>query len=387
MKRKKWTVLMYLNGNNELGREMENTLDEITTLDNIDDINIVAQISKAPIELINMIRQDNIKYKDNWTGVRRYTVINNKLKLEQRFDYINMADYLSLYEFIRWGMENYPAERYMLTISGHGFMVEALTDLGGSQPYTMGIYEMCLSINNINKYLNEQIDILVLDICNMNSVEVLYELGKNKENTVKNVLTYIHDGPIEGINYSNIIKYLDHRDSKEMLRDIVQNSLLNLIAIEIDHSKLEKIKRICNDVAYSRLFYNEQQVQNAAVCSKYTYDINKTAKKLIIAYNSKNKKELLLDIMCFDKNNIRDVKKFSKIYFKLSFTKNNYCSNLMVDNKSKIVENTREPQAIQETLTRNNIIMFVRSFSPQLCNEQIIQITDKIYEYRRWSPI
>lgn len=387
MRRKKWTVLMYLNGNNELGREMENTLDEITTSDNIEDINIVAQISKAPIELINMIRQDNIEYKDNWKGVRRYTVINNEFNLEQSFDYINMADYTSLYKFIKWGMEKYPAERYMLTISGHGFMVEALTDLGGSQPYTMGIYEMCLAINNVKRYLNKQIDILTLDICNMNSVEVLYELGKNKDNTVKNVLTYIHDGPIEGMNYSNIIKYLDHRDSKEALKDIVQNSLLNLIALGIDHSKLEKIKRICNSVAYSRLFENENKAKNVMIYSKYTYDINKIAQKLIIAYNSKNKTELLLDIMCFDKSNIRDVKKFSKIYFKLSFTKNNYCSNLMLLNKSKVIENTTESKAVQEILTRNNIMMFVKSFNCYLCSEQIIEITDKIYEYRKWSPI
>ena len=387
MRRKKWTVLMYLNGNNELGREMENTLDEITTSDNIEDINIVAQISKAPIELINMIRQDNIEYKDNWKGVRRYTVINNEFNLEQSFDYINMADYTSLYKFIKWGMEKYPAERYMLTISGHGFMVEALTDLGGSQPYTMGIYEMCLAINNVKRYLNKQIDILTLDICNMNSVEVLYELGKNKDNTVKNVLTYIHDGPIEGMNYSNIIKYLDHRDSKEALKDIVQNSLLNLIALGIDHSKLEKIKRICNSVAYSRLFENENKAKNVMIYSKYTYDINKIAQKLIIAYNSKNKTELLLDIMCFDKSNIRDVKKFSKIYFKLSFTKNNYCSNLMLLNKSKVIENTTESKAVQEILTRNSIMMFVKSFNCYLCSEQIIEITDKIYEYRKWSPI
>lgn len=387
MRRKKWTVLMYLNGNNELGREMESTLDEITTSDNIEDINIVAQISKAPIELVNMIRQDNIEYKDNWTGVRRYTVINNEFNLEQSFDYINMADYTSLYEFIKWGMEKYPAERYMLTISGHGFMVEALTDLGGSQPYTMGIYEMCLAINNVKRYLNKQIDILTLDICNMNSVEVLYELGKNKENTVKNVLTYIHDGPIEGMNYSNIIKYLDHRNSKEALKDIVQNSLLNLIALGIDHSKLEKIKRICNSVAYSRLFENENKAQNVMIYSKYTYDLNKIAQKLIIAYNSKNKTEVLLDIMCFDKSNIRDVKKFSKIYFKLSFTKNNYCSNLMLLNKSKVIENTTESKAVQEILTRNNIMMVVKSFNCYLCSEQIIEITDKIYEYRKWSPI
>lgn len=387
MRRKKWTVLMYLNGNNELGREMESTLDEITTSDNIEDINIVAQISKAPIELVNMIRQDNIEYKDNWTGVRRYTVINNEFNLEQSFDYINMADYTSLYEFIKWGMEKYPAERYMLTISGHGFMVEALTDLGGNKPYTMGIYEMCLAINNVKRYLNKQIDILTLDICNMNSVEVLYELGKNKENTVKNVLTYIHDGPIEGMNYSNIIKYLDHRNSKEALKDIVQNSLLNLIALGIDHSKLEKIKRICNSVAYSRLFENENKAQNVMIYSKYTYDLNKIAQKLIIAYNSKNKTEVLLDIMCFDKSNIRDVKKFSKIYFKLSFTKNNYCSNLMLLNKSKVIENTTESKAVQEILTRNNIMMVVKSFNCYLCSEQIIEITDKIYEYRKWSPI
>ena len=98
MIKKKWTVIMYLNGNNELAIEMENTFKDVCNVKS-DDTNIVIQISKAPIEIVNLIRQDKSSYQEDWVGTRRYSLVDGKLELKEELPNLNMADYKSLYKF------------------------------------------------------------------------------------------------------------------------------------------------------------------------------------------------------------------------------------------------------------------------------------------------
>ena len=74
MSKKEWTVIMYLNGSNEMAIEMENTFKQLCKI-NKSNVNIVIQLSKAPIDLVRTIRQDNSSYAENWTGTRRYSII------------------------------------------------------------------------------------------------------------------------------------------------------------------------------------------------------------------------------------------------------------------------------------------------------------------------
>ena len=112
MSKKEWTVIMYLNGSNELAIEMENTFKQLCK-------------------------------------------INRNLEIVQSNEYINMADYRNLYDFIKWAANKFPAKRYMVSISGHGFIVASLSDLCGKEPYIMGMYEMCTAIKyNWYWYIN-----------------------------------------------------------------------------------------------------------------------------------------------------------------------------------------------------------------------------------------
>ena len=104
----------------------------------------------------------------------------------------------------------------------------------------MGMYEMCTAINNLKNIID--IDILILDICNMNTIELIYELGKEKVNVVKYIMTYINNGPLEGMDYNYIIQKIDDEPTNLILKNIVNKSKQNLVAIEVKHGKLEKIK-------------------------------------------------------------------------------------------------------------------------------------------------
>lgn len=386
MAKKKWTVMMYLNGNNELGIEMENTFKEVCEVKN-NEVNIVIQLSKAPIEIVNLIRQDESKYKDEWVGTRRYAITNGDLNLIEEYSHINMADYKNLYKFSEWAIKNYPAERYMLVISGHGFIVASLSDLCGDNPYIMGMYEMCFAINNLKQDLNIDIDILSLDICNMNTVELLYELGKNKNNTVKYLMTYINNGPIEGMNYKDIIYFLNNKNTEDILIDITNSSMNNIVVSEVKHGKLEKIKELSNKLSFYWLLINEKKATDREIklYNELHHTIDKVINKLVIAKNNIEKRKAVLHLMFYNKYQIEDIESFTRFYYKLSFTKNNYCSNVIAKKSSSEKPNIQKSKVEQEILDKRDIELFIRNFNEDKIDERDIEeIANKIYKYNKW---
>ena len=387
MAKKKWTVMMYLNGNNELGIEMENTFKEVCKIKN-SEVNIVIQLSKAPIEIVNLIRQDKSRYKDEWVGARRYAITNGDLNLIEEYSNINMADYKNLYKFCQWAVKYYPADRYMLVISGHGFIVASLSDLCGDKPYIMGMYEMCFSINSLKQDLNIDIDILSLDICNMNTVELIYELGKNKNNTIKYLMTYINNGPLEGMEYKDIIPLLDSKDTKNILMDITKKSINNIVVAEVKHGRLEKIKELSNKLSFYWLLINNKKATDREIklYNDLHQRIDKVVNKLVIAKNNREQKKSLLHLMFYNKYQIEDIESFTRFYYKLSFTKNNYCSNVIAKKDVNEKPNMQKSIVEQEVLDKRDIELFIRNFNEDKIDEKNIEdIANEIYKHNKWS--
>ena len=384
MSKKEWTVIMYLNGSNELAIEMENTFKQLCKI-NKSNVNIVIQLSKAPIDLVRTIRQDNSSYAENWTGTRRYSIINGKLEIVQSNEYINMADYRNLYDFIKWAANKFPAKRYMVSISGHGFIVASLSDLCGKEPYIMGMYEMCTAINNLKNIID--IDILILDICNMNTIELIYELGKEKVNVVKYIITYINNGPLEGMDYNYIIQKIDDEPTNLILKNIVNKSKQNLVAIEVKHGKLEKIKELSNKLAYYWLLNNEEKAtkEEIKLYNDIYKKVDKVINQLILCAQNIEQRKRLIHLIFYNEYQIEDVESFVRFYYKLAFTKNNYCSNLMGRKSYTEKTNMKNSKIEQEILDKRDIELFISNFNgDSITYEEVKNIANNIYMKNNW---
>lgn len=384
MSKKEWTVIMYLNGSNELAIEMENTFKQLCKI-NKSNVNIVIQLSKAPIDLVRTIRQDNSSYAENWTGTRRYSIINGKLEIVQSNEYINMADYRNLYDFIKWAANKFPAKRYMVSISGHGFIVASLSDLCGKEPYIMGMYEMCTAINNLKNIID--IDILILDICNMNTIELIYELGKEKVNVVKYIITYINNGPLEGMDYNYIIQKIDDEPTNLILKNIVNKSKQNLVAIEVKHGKLEKIKELSNKLAYYWLLNNEEKAtkEEIKLYNDIYKKVDKVINQLILCAQNIEQRKRLIHLIFYNEYQIEDVESFVRFYYKLAFTKNNYCSNLMGRKSYTEKTNMKNSKIEQEILDKRDIELFISNFNGDSINyEEVKNIANNLYMKNNW---
>lgn len=384
MSKKEWTVIMYLNGSNELAIEMENTFKQLCKI-NKSNVNIVIQLSKAPIDLVRTIRQDDSSYAEDWTGTRRYSIINGNLEIVQSNEYINMADYRNLYDFIKWAANKFPAKRYMVSISGHGFIVASLSDLCGKEPYIMGMYEMCTAINNLKNIID--IDILILDICNMNTIELIYELGKEKVNVVKYIMTYINNGPLEGMDYNYIIQKIDDEPTNLILKNIVNKSKQNLVAIEVKHGKLEKIKELSNKLAYYWLLNNEEEAtkQEIKLYNDIYKKVDKVINQLILCAQNIEQRKRLIHLIFYNEYQIEDVESFVRFYYKLAFTKNNYCSNLMGRKSYTEKTNMKNSKIEQEILDKRDIELFISNFNgDSITYEEVKNIANNIYMKNNW---
>lgn len=384
MSKKEWTVIMYLNGSNELAIEMENTFKQLCKI-NKSNVNIVIQLSKAPIDLVRTIRQDDSSYAEDWTGTRRYSIVNGNLEIVQSNEYINMADYRNLYDFIKWAANKFPAKRYMVSISGHGFIVASLSDLCGKEPYIMGMYEMCTAINNLKNIID--IDILILDICNMNTIELIYELGKEKVNVVKYIMTYINNGPLEGMDYNYIIQKIDDEPTNLILKNIVNKSKQNLVAIEVKHGKLEKIKELSNKLAYYWLLNNEEKAtkQEIKLYNDIYKKVDKVINQLILCAQNIEQRKRLIHLIFYNEYQIEDVESFVRFYYKLAFTKNNYCSNLMGRKSYTEKTNMKNSKIEQEILDKRDIELFISNFNgDSITYEEVKNIANNLYMKNNW---
>ena len=384
MSKKEWTVIMYLNGSNEMAIEMENTFKQLCKI-NKSNVNIVIQLSKAPIDLVRTIRQDDSSYAEDWTGTRRYSIINGNLEIVQSNEYINMADYRNLYDFIKWAANKFPAKRYMVSISGHGFIVASLSDLCGKEPYIMGMYEMCTAINNLKNIID--IDILILDICNMNTIELIYELGKEKVNVVKYIMTYINNGPLEGMDYNYIIQKIDDEPTNLILKNIVNKSKQNLVAIEVKHGKLEKIKELSNKLAYYWLLNNEEKAtkEEIKLYNDIYKKVDKVINQLILCAQNIEQRKRLIHLIFYNEYQIEDVESFVRFYYKLAFTKNNYCSNLMGRKSYTEKTNMKNSKIEQEILDKKDIELFISNFNgDSITYEEVKNIANNLYMKNNW---
>ena len=384
MSKKEWTVIMYLNGSNEMAIEMENTFKQLCKI-NKSNVNIVIQLSKAPIDLVRTIRQDDSSYAENWTGTRRYSIINGKLEIVQSNEYINMADYRNLYDFIKWAANKFPAKRYMVSISGHGFIVASLSDLCGKEPYIMGMYEMCTAINNLKNIID--IDILILDICNMNTIELIYELGKEKVNVVKYIMTYINNGTLEGMDDKYIIQKIDDEPTNLILKNIVNKSKQNLVAIEVKHGKLEKIKELSNKLAYYWLLNNEEKAtkEEIKLYNDIYKKVDKVINQLILCAQNIEQRKRLIHLIFYNEYQIEDVESFVRFYYKLAFTKNNYCSNLMGRKSYTEKTNMKNSKIEQEILDKRDIELFISNFNgDSITYEEVKNIANNLYMKNNW---
>ncbi len=117
---KEWTLLIYMNGKNNLEEYAIKDFEELAKVGSSDDLNVVVQMGRLANRYSNA-------YGD-WAGVKRFYVERGDQPTAQQSLYdlaangqsTDMGSKDTLANFIKWGVQAYPAKKTMLVVWNHG---------------------------------------------------------------------------------------------------------------------------------------------------------------------------------------------------------------------------------------------------------------------------
>jgi hypothetical protein len=170
--RARYTVLVYLAADNNLSWAGVKDIDEMEAAGSSDDVKIVvqAEFSREYTEKLNCTPA--CFNRPNYNTFRYLVPRGNSKRGPdgpvQDIGNRNMADPAELADFIRWGTETYPAERYILVLWNHGAGYVGLIDDDTSSPgRSMSIAELREAL----QAANTRFEIINFDMCLMGGVE------------------------------------------------------------------------------------------------------------------------------------------------------------------------------------------------------------------------
>ena len=160
---KQWTIMIFYASDNDLHGQMTKSIGWLDYNGYNNDIKIVAQLDS--------------------NGVERYDITENGAEIVETLAESSTGDKQTIIDFVLWAKNLYPANRYCLVLADHGvgwqngFLRDDTDKINGKPDY-LSMLEFKDCMNTIKKDIlgNNKLDLLVLDACQMNMIEVIYQI-------------------------------------------------------------------------------------------------------------------------------------------------------------------------------------------------------------------
>ncbi|MGM0405949.1 MAG: clostripain-related cysteine peptidase [Thermoplasmatota archaeon] len=188
-----WTIMMYMSDSGEEGidEQLEEDFENIVNFYTSTSVNVLVlkkvqengkiglydvgeSTDEIPLSSINETWDQNLSFTDN--------------------DVLN--------QYVKWSIDNYPAEYFMLNFWGHGSSLDGMLLEKGEG----------LNVVDIEEGLGDiRLDILGFDACTMGLIENFYQLKDNADVIIGSQM----EEPIEGWPYDKIMHELDENPEME----------------------------------------------------------------------------------------------------------------------------------------------------------------------------
>ena len=240
-KAKEWTIMVFVNGKNNLEGYALKDLNEMEMIGSSDQVNVVAEVGR----IAGYDSSDG-----DWKTARRYLVKKdtniNKITspVVQELAKVDMGDYNHLVDFANWAKTNYPAKKYMLIVWNHGAGWIKSAELGNkgiSYDDQTGNHITTPQLGMALKAIGK-VDVYGSDACLMQMPEVDYEIKDYADYIVGSEETEPGDGytynlmlgPLvakptmggEELGKLAVDAYADHYGTEDHTQSLVKSSAL-----------------------------------------------------------------------------------------------------------------------------------------------------------------
>jgi len=168
-----WTVLVYLDGDNNLEEDAIGDFAEMASVGSNARLNIVVQFDRIASD-----EDDDDTSNGDWSSVKRFRVERGKkpIKSNQLADLgeRNMGDPRTLVDFASWGIKSYPARHYALIFWDHGASWPGVANDDSSDSDLITLPELAGALADVRKNTGVQkLDLIGFDACLMGQIDVL----------------------------------------------------------------------------------------------------------------------------------------------------------------------------------------------------------------------
>ena len=191
---KEWTLFVYIDADNNLeGQGVEDFL-EMAQVGSDSNINIVVQMDRvgwydlyyhfidqgySSSQASDMAdAADDTRYGD-WETTKRFYITKDMTPISSNaisdLGEKNMGAPQTLYDFVSWGLDNYPANRYGLILWDHGGQWSGVCSDDTDDGDLLNMSELDLTFSYLSYYDDFYMDFLGFDACLMGSMEVAYQ--------------------------------------------------------------------------------------------------------------------------------------------------------------------------------------------------------------------
>jgi hypothetical protein len=151
---KKWTILAFLNGDNNMEAATETSLTNLESVRSSINFNTLVQIDRLSSATTRMFcGPDGDEYYPKSLGD------------------VDMGNSATLADFLQWGVSNFPSEEYILIIGGHGNGFDIGPDNHAGESVLTSA-EIRAAISAAGMTFSD----IILDSCLMSTIETAYEL-------------------------------------------------------------------------------------------------------------------------------------------------------------------------------------------------------------------
>ncbi|MEA2095554.1 MAG: clostripain-related cysteine peptidase [Candidatus Cloacimonadota bacterium] len=156
-----WTILIYMAADNSLEYEALDEIADMMQAEFSDNINVIVQIDYSE--------------SNSPPAAYRYHIYPGSKEQISYLGEIDSGDENELTAFANWGFRKYPSEKQALVIwsHGNGWYPYFCPDIEAGNDIGIANGELRTGIKNINEHL----EILIFDACNMQTVEVAAEVA------------------------------------------------------------------------------------------------------------------------------------------------------------------------------------------------------------------
>ncbi len=186
--RQTWTVMLYQDADDQvLEQDIYLDLNEAERVGSSSNVHIVAQIDRF---------RAGYQGDGNWTSARRYYVTQDTdlsrvgSQVVQELGEVDMSSPQSLVDFVKWSVQNFPADKYVLILSDHGMgwpggwsdpapggTKESRAPLVGRLGNNMYLMELDQALAQARAAAGiDKFEIIGLDACLMGQLEVMAAL-------------------------------------------------------------------------------------------------------------------------------------------------------------------------------------------------------------------